>query len=120
MLLMMMLMMLQLLQLLLVSSSNRPPRRLWSCNTDSGGGGVGDGRCDALLGEHGKSYTHTIEYGTMHSREERIMHAEMHKCANVRSTIDVLFVVDCGCCRLILRLQCVRNSDFFSTSTISR
>ena len=85
MLLMMMLMMLQLLQLLQLSSSNRPPRRLWSCNNDSGGG-------DALLGEHGKSrtHTHTIEYGTMHSREECIMHAE---CANVRSVL-LLVVVD--------------------------
>ena len=42
------------------------------------------------MGSHAHTHTHTIEYGTMHSREECIMHAE---CANVRSVL-LLVVVD--------------------------
>ena len=107
---MMMILMLQLqLQLLLqLSSSNRPPRRLWSCNNDSGGG-------DALLGEHGKSRTHTHTQSSM----ERCIRARSVSC------MQNVPMFDRCCCWLLWMLSsyftsAMRQKPLFSTSTISR
>ena len=91
--------MLQLQLLLQLSSSNRPPRRLWSCNNDSGGG-------DALLGEHGKSRTHTHTHNRVWN--DAFARGVYHACRMCQCSIGVV-VGCCGCCRLILRLQCVRS-----------
>ena len=62
------------------------------------------------MGSHAHTHTHNRVWNDAFARG---VHAEMQKCACVRSTIDVLcVVVCCGCCRLILRLQCVRCSLF--------